>query len=43
MADVLTALGVGQGVCVVFYAPPTPETIALMFASMDIGAPLEPV
>ncbi|CCC80953.1 AMP-binding protein [Thermoproteus tenax] len=43
MSGVLRALGVSRGDWVVFYAPPTPETLALMLASARIGAPFEPV
>jgi acetyl-CoA synthetase len=43
MAGVLRALGVGRGDWVVFYTAPTPETIALMLATVKIGAPFEPV
>ncbi|MEM3963184.1 MAG: AMP-binding protein, partial [Nitrososphaerota archaeon] len=39
----LRALGVGKGDWVMFYAPPTPEVIALMLAAVRIGAPFEPV
>jgi acetyl-CoA synthetase len=43
MAGVLRALGVGRGDWVVFYAPPTPETLALTYAAVRIGAPFEHV
>ncbi|ACB39333.1 AMP-binding protein [Pyrobaculum neutrophilum] len=43
MAGVLRGLGVGRGDWVVFYAPPTPEVVALMLAAVRIGAPFEPV
>ncbi|MGC9119284.1 MAG: AMP-binding protein [Thermoproteus sp.] len=42
-SGVLKALGVGRGDWVMFYAPPTPEVLALMLASARIGAPFEPV
>mgnify|MGYP001627050512 CR=1 FL=1 len=42
-SGVLKALGVEKGDWVMFYAPPTPEVIALMLAAVRIGAPIEPV
>jgi len=43
MAGVLKSLGVGQGDWVLFYAPPTPEILALAHAAVKLGAPFEPV
>ncbi|MGC9131494.1 MAG: AMP-binding protein [Pyrobaculum sp.] len=42
-AGVLKAAGAGLGDWVMFYAPPTPEVVALMLAAVKIGAPFEPV
>jgi acetyl-CoA synthetase len=42
-SGVLKALGVDKGDWVMFYAPPTPEIVALMLAAVRLGAPVEPV
>jgi len=42
-SGVLKTLGVDKGDWVMFYAPPTPEVVALMLAAVRLGAPIEPV
>lgn len=43
LSSALKSIGIGAGDWVIFYVPPTIESIALMLASIRIGAPFEAV